>query len=85
MFQSCAARFLFPQGWAGENMSQALGVRTAVLKGVSGVDGQAYALRRVDAKQVCIHDFVHCVLYTVYWRTLAYMPQGREQVCIHSW
>ena len=66
---------MFPQGWAGENMSQALGVRTAVLKGVSGVDGQAYVLRRVDAKQVCIHDFIHCVLYTVY--CTPYPGQGR--------
>jgi hypothetical protein len=32
--------------------SRALGLRTAVLKGVSAADGQAYALRRIDGKQV---------------------------------
>ena len=37
---------------AEEHPSGALGVRTAVLKGVSARDGAAYALRRVDGRQV---------------------------------
>ncbi|KAI8469985.1 MAG: hypothetical protein J3K34DRAFT_377450 [Monoraphidium minutum] len=37
---------------AEEHPSAALGVRTAVIKGISGHDGQPTALRRVDGKQV---------------------------------
>jgi hypothetical protein len=37
---------------AEEHPSSALGVRTCVIKGVSAHDGGAYALRRVDGKQV---------------------------------
>jgi PAB-dependent poly(A)-specific ribonuclease subunit 3 len=37
---------------AAEASSQALGVTTQVAKAISSVDGQAYALRRVDGRQV---------------------------------
>ncbi|PSC73700.1 PAB-dependent poly(A)-specific ribonuclease subunit 3 [Micractinium conductrix] len=37
---------------AAEGGSQALGVSSQVVKAVSGVDGQAYALRRIDPRQV---------------------------------
>jgi hypothetical protein len=42
---------------AEESPSAALGVRTCAIKGVNSHDGQAYALRRVDGKQV---GFVSC-------------------------
>ncbi|KAI3433530.1 hypothetical protein D9Q98_003340 [Chlorella vulgaris] len=37
---------------AAEGSSQALGVTSQIAKAVSGVDGQAYALRRIDGRQV---------------------------------
>ncbi len=37
---------------ANEAFSLALGVRAHVFKAVSSVDGKAYALRRIDGKQV---------------------------------
>jgi hypothetical protein len=37
---------------AGEQPSPALGVRSTVLKGISSTDGKAYALRRIDGRQV---------------------------------
>lgn len=37
---------------AEEHPSGALGLRTALVKGISSHDGAAYALRRVDGKQV---------------------------------
>lgn len=33
-------------------MSEALGLRSTLVKGVSANDGRAYALRRIDGKQV---------------------------------
>ena len=37
---------------AREKSSQAFGMKTALLKGVSNVDGQAYTLRRIDNRRV---------------------------------
>ncbi|PNW78145.1 hypothetical protein CHLRE_10g465850v5 [Chlamydomonas reinhardtii] len=37
---------------AGDPPSAALGLRTALVKGISGVDGSAAALRRIDPKQL---------------------------------
>ena len=37
---------------AREKTSQAFGMKTALLKGVSNTDGQAYTLRRIDNRRV---------------------------------
>ncbi len=37
---------------AREKLSQAFGMKTALLKGVSHTDGQAYTLRRIDNRRV---------------------------------
>lgn len=37
---------------AREKSSQAFGIKTALLKGVSSRDGQAYTLRRIDNRRV---------------------------------
>lgn len=37
---------------ARERSSQAFGMKTSVLKGVSSRDGQAYTLRRIDNRRV---------------------------------
>lgn len=43
---------------ADDHPSQALGVSTAVVKGINSVDGGAYALRRIDGRQVgAVLDF----------------------------
>lgn len=37
--------------------SSALGVRTMIFKGISSSDGQAYAIRRIDSRQVTLSSF----------------------------
>ena len=37
---------------AREKPSRAFGIKTALLKGVSSTDGQAYTLRRIDNRRV---------------------------------
>ena len=37
---------------AREKSSRAFGMKTALLKGVSNMDGQAYTLRRIDNRRV---------------------------------
>jgi hypothetical protein len=40
--------------------SSAFGVRTMIFKGISSSDGQAYALRRIDSRQVTLSPFGSC-------------------------
>lgn len=40
--------------------SSAFGVRTMIFKGISSSDGQAYAIRRIDSRQVTLSPFGSC-------------------------
>ena len=45
-----------------EAPSSSLGVRTMIFKGVSSSDGQAYAIRRIDSRQVTLYSEMHKLL-----------------------
>lgn len=45
-----------------EAPSSSLGVRTMIFKGVSSSDGQAYAIRRIDSRQVTLDPDMHKLL-----------------------
>ncbi|KAK9820130.1 hypothetical protein WJX72_006407 [[Myrmecia] bisecta] len=52
MIQQYHSLYPLEEAGADELPSQAYGVGTVVLKGISSVDGAAYALRRIDGRQV---------------------------------
>ena len=52
--------------------STSFGVRTMIFKGVSSSDGQAYAIRRIDSRQVITSHSVS--EFTLFWLIILVLP-----------